>query len=144
VDADGHARITDFGGSAIIQGAGSTQSVSDNSDHAVRWAAPEIAGGSGIYSKEADVFSFAMLTIEVRYEWIVCINPWLTVISFTTGTYWGGSVRRSRTSEGYGGNRRWRAPASTPSDASGSARATAGPGGTRSGIRPMDERCVSP
>ena len=48
VDATGHARITDFGGATIIQGPGSTQSVSDNPDHAVQWAAPESARGGGM------------------------------------------------------------------------------------------------
>ena len=82
MDAAGHARISDFGGSTVTQGPGSTQSVSDNPDHAVQWAAPEIAGGDGTYSKEADVFSFAMVMIEVRYEWIISIHPWLTLVSY--------------------------------------------------------------
>jgi len=97
VDDVAHARITNFSGSTIIHGSGSTQSVSDNPDHAVQWAAPELSGEGGVYSKEADVFSFAMVMIEVRHEWIVCINPWLIVISFTAGVYRRGSVRGSGT-----------------------------------------------
>ena len=84
MDAAGHARISDFGGSTVTEGPGLAGSASDNPDHAVQWAAPEIAGGDGKYSKEADVFSFAMVMVEVRYKWIVSIRPWLTLI-FTTG-----------------------------------------------------------
>ena len=83
MDAAGHARITDFGGVTIIQGPGLTQSVSDHTDHTVQWAAPEITRGGGMYSKEGDVFSLAMVMIEVGHEWIVRTDPWLTVISFT-------------------------------------------------------------
>jgi serine/threonine protein kinase len=42
---------------------------SGDQGHSVRWTAPEILNGQGTYSKETDVFSFAMVTIEVRCEW---------------------------------------------------------------------------
>ena len=35
-------------------------------DKSVRWIAPEILDNRETYSKEADVFSFAGVTIEVR------------------------------------------------------------------------------
>ena len=34
--------------------------------HTVRWTVPEILNEEGIYSKEADIFSFAMVMIKVR------------------------------------------------------------------------------
>ena len=66
VDATGNARITDFGLAVVTQDLESIRTASDGSGNSVRWIAPEILDGRGTYSKEADVFSFAMLTIEVR------------------------------------------------------------------------------
>ena len=61
VDATGHARITDFGLAAIH----STGSGSAKHDDSVRWIAPEIIDGREARSKEADIFSFAGVAIEV-------------------------------------------------------------------------------
>ena len=58
VDATGHAQITDFGLAMVAQGPDSTLDA--------RWIAPEILSDQGTYSKEADVFSFAGVAIEVR------------------------------------------------------------------------------
>jgi serine/threonine protein kinase len=66
VDASGHARITDFGLAMVTQDLDSLRSGSDECGDSVRWIAPEILDGRGTYSKEADVFSFAMVAIEVR------------------------------------------------------------------------------
>ena len=63
VDTAGHARITDFGLAVVTQDLDSIRNASDDS---ARWIAPEILDDRGIYSKEADVYSFAMVTIEVR------------------------------------------------------------------------------
>ena len=62
--ADGHARITDFRLATVID---STWSDPDDQGHIhiARWTAPEILNEQGGYSKGADVFSFAMVTIEV-------------------------------------------------------------------------------
>ena len=38
----------------------------DEHGDSTRWIAPEILGNLGTFSKEADVFSFAMVMIEVR------------------------------------------------------------------------------
>ncbi|KAF9643889.1 kinase-like protein [Thelephora ganbajun] len=64
VDDSGHARISDFGLATITKDVGSTQSTSYNHGLAPRWTAPEVLN-EGTYSKAADVFSFAMLMIEV-------------------------------------------------------------------------------
>lgn len=66
VDATGRARITDFGLAIVTQDPGSIQSASTEHDKSARWIAPEILDGRGTYSKEADIFSFAGVAIEVR------------------------------------------------------------------------------
>jgi len=66
VDATGHARITDIGLTVVTQNLGLARSASNEHEHSARWIAPEILDNRGTYSKEADVFSFAMVTIEVR------------------------------------------------------------------------------
>jgi len=81
MDVTSHVRITDFGLSTVTRNLDSMQDTSDERGYSVRWTAPEILEGKVIHSKEADVFSFAMVMIEVRYEWIIRIEPWLTVIS---------------------------------------------------------------
>ena len=68
VDDSGRVRITDFGLTTMPRGPNSQRAFVD--DQTVQWTAPEILNGRGTYSKEADVFSFAMVMIEVRYRWI--------------------------------------------------------------------------
>ena len=63
MDATGRARITDFGLATITQ---DLYSASDDRGYTPRWTAPEILNEEGTYSREADVFSFAMVIIEVR------------------------------------------------------------------------------
>ena len=67
VDNSGHARITDFGLPTITQDSESPQ---NTGLYTARWAAPEVLR-DGICSKEADIFSFAMVMIEVRREQIL-------------------------------------------------------------------------
>jgi serine/threonine protein kinase len=67
-DVTGHARITDFGLAMVTQDLDSIRGTSTGGDHSARWIAPEILSSRGTYSKEADVFSFAGLAIEVRYR----------------------------------------------------------------------------
>jgi hypothetical protein len=50
----------------ITQDVDSIRSASVEHSDSVRWIAPEILDGRGTYSKEADVFSFAGVAIEVR------------------------------------------------------------------------------
>jgi len=64
VDDSGRARITDFGLAMMPQDPDSQRGFLD--DQTAQWTAPEIANDSGTYSKEADVFSFAMVMVEVR------------------------------------------------------------------------------
>ena len=65
VDDTGHARITDFGLATVTKNLDSIRSLSEDHGHTARWTAPEILNEQGTYSKEADVFSFAMVIIEV-------------------------------------------------------------------------------
>ena len=66
IDTTSRARITDFGLAMVTQNLDLIRSASAEYGHSARWIAPEILNGRGTYSKEADVFSFAMVTIEVR------------------------------------------------------------------------------
>ena len=75
VDGVGRARITDFGLAVFTRNPDSIQSVSSDQEQTVRWIAPEILNRQGTYSKEADVFSWAMVMIEARQRQpIVCRN----------------------------------------------------------------------
>ena len=68
VDPAGCARITDFGLAPITQNLDSVLSASGDRGHTARWIAPEILLEQWTYSKEADIFSFAMVMIEVRTD----------------------------------------------------------------------------
>ena len=81
VDVTGHARITDTGLATVTNSLDFSQSSSGKQRHVTRWTAPEILNEEGSYSKEADVFSFAMIMVEARYEWVVCVKLWLTATS---------------------------------------------------------------
>ena len=65
VNAAGCARLTEIGLSTIMRNM-----FSNSNDHhdQPRWTAPEVLvfGDRGSCSKESDVFSFAMVIIEVR------------------------------------------------------------------------------
>ena len=41
------------------------------------YTAPETLSGSGVLSKEADVFSFAMVIVEARRECLSWVDCWL-------------------------------------------------------------------
>ena len=72
VDAAGHARVADFGLATVTQDLDLIWNASDEHGHSARWIAPEILSDRGTHSKKADVFSFAMVTIEVscgRSNW---------------------------------------------------------------------------
>ena len=65
MDATDHARITDFGLALVTQDLDLMRNAWAEGDRSAGWIAPEILDG-GTYSKEADIFSFAGVTIEVR------------------------------------------------------------------------------
>ena len=56
----------DFGFSRVTRNPGSTQTIDPQRRYSVRWAAPEILKEEP-HSKEADIFAFAMVMVEVRH-----------------------------------------------------------------------------
>ena len=66
MDDSGNARIADFGFATVTQNLDSVQSAQCQRG-TPRWTAPEVLN-EGPYSKEADIFSFAMVMIEVRRQ----------------------------------------------------------------------------
>ena len=64
VDAYDRARITDFG---LTRDQSAAKQMSAPHGGTARWTAPEISDGQGKPSKKADVFSFAMVMVEVGF-----------------------------------------------------------------------------
>ena len=64
MDNTGHARITDFGLAKVTTNMDSIQSAATNGSFTPRWTAHEVLRDGG-HSKEADIFSFAMVMVEV-------------------------------------------------------------------------------
>lgn len=65
MDEIGHARIIDFGLAVVIQNLDSIRGTFNEHDCNSGWSAPEILSNQGSHSKEADVFSFVGVAIEV-------------------------------------------------------------------------------
>ena len=65
VDAAGRALIADCSLVIVTQNLDSIRGAPDEYGDSTRWIAPEILDNRGTFSKEADVFSFAMVMIEV-------------------------------------------------------------------------------
>ena len=63
MDTAGHARITDFGLAVVTH---DLPGILSEDGRGTWWIAPEILDNQGTHSKEADIFSFAGVTIEVR------------------------------------------------------------------------------
>ena len=61
----GRARLIDFGFTSVVRGLNSVL-VPELQGCTLRWAAPEVIRGEGGGTQEADVYSFAMVVIEVR------------------------------------------------------------------------------
>ena len=66
MDGSGCARIADFGLATITRNPDSIPSASHHGGYTLGWAAPEVLDGH--YSKEGDIFAFAMVMIEVRHK----------------------------------------------------------------------------
>ena len=69
VDASGRARITDFGSA---QSREIFYQTTMSYSHTARWTAPEILDGDGEACKQTDIFSFAMVMIEVHWVNLFC------------------------------------------------------------------------
>ena len=81
MDDTGHARIGDYGLAVVIQGLDFEEGADLRRGHTARWTAPEVLDEKP-YSKEADVFSFAMLTIEVCHGRYPRVELLLTTIPY--------------------------------------------------------------
>ena len=78
VEDSGQVRIADFGLAKITRNLDSIRSASNQSGFSARWAAPEVFN-RGECTKAADIFSFAMVAIEVcRVLCTLCQGPGLT------------------------------------------------------------------
>lgn len=66
VEEPGHVRIADFGLAKITKSLDSLRSLSRQKGFTILWVAPEVLN-NGEYSAKADIFSFAMVMIEVRH-----------------------------------------------------------------------------
>ena len=71
IDEDGQARLTCFGLAVIAQKKFWTSLLQDSSINAITWPAPEILRG-GPVTKEGDIFTFAVVAIEVRTRRVSC------------------------------------------------------------------------
>lgn len=91
IDESGNARITDFGLAKIIRGSHSLPSTSEGHGPTLRWTAPEIFESGKMVGEETDIYSFAMVTIEVREPSIFAISP---VSPVEQDFYWGRPVQR--------------------------------------------------
>ena len=67
VDDCGNARIADFGFTTVTQNSDSMGTASCHHGNTPRWTAPEVLKGEP-YTKEADIFAFAMVMIEVYHR----------------------------------------------------------------------------
>ena len=93
MDADGHARITDFGLATVTKNLDSLRSATGGHGNAARWTAPEILSGEETFSKEADIFSFAMVMIEVGADVLSSPRPSSPPPLTVTGIYRRSSVQ---------------------------------------------------
>ena len=66
VSKSGHACLADFGLAMVIRGLDSIPSTSGPHSYTPQWSAPEVLSQTA-HSKEADIFAFAMVMIEVHH-----------------------------------------------------------------------------
>ena len=64
VDRGGRALLADFGLASIVYGMNSVHATKSQG-YTVRWAAPEILKRADKITREADIFAFGMVVIEV-------------------------------------------------------------------------------
>ena len=79
MDSAGHARITDLTLASITTDTNLAPRAPEDRSHSARWTAPEILNEEGTCSKKADVFSFAMVMIEVCFDRLLSAHLWITL-----------------------------------------------------------------
>ena len=77
VDVGGRARIMGFRIAAIITEVDPGQTAFNQDAEIEHWSAPEVLK-SGVISGKADIFSFAMIMIEVRHKQSTTRWVWFT------------------------------------------------------------------
>jgi len=65
VDRFGQAQITDFAHATMTLTQGPACDTQEARGRSTQWTAPEILEGQGRFTKESDIFSFAMVMVEV-------------------------------------------------------------------------------
>ena len=92
VDHIGRARITDFALARPSCDRGSARRATETRDYYTRWTAPEVLEDMEPPTKEADIFSFSMVMVEVRHRHAPHNNPWPTCY-FDEGLHWSSSIQ---------------------------------------------------
>ena len=92
VDNIPHARVMDFGIAIVTKNLDSIRPPTRQDGHTPRWSAPEILREQNP-SKESDIYSFGMVTIEVYREWSEMRVAYANLRCINTGTHWRGSVQ---------------------------------------------------
>jgi len=82
--------LTECGLAVVTQSLDSVRGGPDEHGDSIRWTAPEILADRGTFSKEADVFSFAMVMIEVG---CIFTRHMEDLIDSNKGFHWRRSVR---------------------------------------------------
>ena len=80
VDDSDHARIADFGLAVVTKNSNSIQSAPHQHGFTLRWTAPEVVVNREP-TKESDMFSFAMVTIEVGMPQMVRFMENLVILT---------------------------------------------------------------
>ena len=87
VDNIPHARITDFGIAIVTMNLNSIRPPTRQEAHTPRWSAPEILREQNP-TKESDIYSFSMVTIEVYHERSELRAASDNCCRTNTGTHW--------------------------------------------------------
>ena len=69
---NGNARIVDFGSATVVRDTISLDSTSHERGITARYTSPELLKGNAGYSREADVFGFGTVMIEVGVVDLFC------------------------------------------------------------------------
>ena len=95
--------MTDFGFTSVVRGFDSVLPT-EAKGYTVAWAAPEILNGANRVTREADVFAFGMVTIEVSphtSSHLVSVGGWMGRLNRVSGFYREEPIQRLRDPDHY-------------------------------------------
>ena len=97
IDHVGHARLADFGFASVVRGMNSVL-VTEVQGYTARWAAPEVLESGDKNTREADVFVFGMVVIEVHSSTTqrIMLDAEKLPVWLTSGPYLRSSLGRVR------------------------------------------------